>query len=543
MTDLPVLRDLGVFIIAAALLALAGRLIRMPAIVTYIIAGLVVGPGLGLVAESEAVELISTFGIALLLFVVGLELSFDKIRDVGKVAVVAGLGQVLFTAAGGFLVSLLLGYSAMESIFIGTALTFSSTVVVVKLLDEKNELHELYGRIAVGIFLVQDLVVVVVLTLLAGLTTGGSESGGEVALGVLAAFGGMGLLLTLALVVARWVLPFVLRWFADRLEALFIAALCWCLTLVLLAEGLELSLEIGAFLAGISLAQLPFNDELRRRTRPLMNFFIAVFFVSLGSHMELGGTATTLLPAAVLSLFVLIGNPFIFLWIISRMGYHRRTAFMTSVTVAQISEFSFVFAAMGLSAGLIDQAILSMIGVVGLVTIGASAYMILYNHVLFRWINGWGLLRYFGAEESEEEDRAQEEHSGHIIVVGVNALGRRIVDALLERGEDVLVIDTDPTKLATLPCPTMIGNIDHLSVFNEAGVRHAALVISTLQIEDVNRLLAYRCGTVGVPIAIHAFDQAVVRDLEDLDVDYLIQSKNEGVRVMAGRLAELGLVQ
>jgi Kef-type K+ transport system membrane component KefB len=540
--DLPILRDLGVFLVAAALVALAGRLIRMPAIVTYIIAGLIVGPGLGLVEVSEPVELISTFGIALLLFVVGLELSFDKIRDVGKVAVVAGLGQVLFTAAGGFLVCLALGYSPIEAIFIGTALTFSSTVVVVKLLDEKNELHELYGRIAVGIFLVQDLVVVIVLTLLAGLTQGEGAEESSVLVEVLFAFGGMTLLLILALVAARWVLPVVLGWFADRLDALFIASLCWCLGLVLLAESLELSLEIGAFLAGISLAQLPFNDELRRRTRPLMNFFIAVFFVSLGSRMELDGTLAILLPSIALSLFVLIGNPLIFLWIISRMGYGKRTAFLTSVTVAQISEFSFVFAAMGLSAGLIDEAILSVIGLVGLVTIGVSAYMILYNAPLHDFLHGRRLLRFFRSSDAQEEERPPP-REGHIVVVGVNALGRRIVAGLLERGEDVLLIDTDPLKLEGMPCDTMIGSIDDLTVFREAALRRAALVISTLQIEDVNRLLAYRCRSIGVPIAIHAFDQAVVRDLEDLDVDYLIQTKNEGVRIMAGRLADLGLVQ
>src|SRR5690606_3475868 len=136
----------------------------------YIATGLVLGPATGLVELSEVIELISEIGIALLLFLVGLELNLAKIKDVGKVAVVAGIGQVVFTAAGGFGLGLLLGFEVMASLFIAVALTFSSTVVVVKLLDEKGELNALYGRIAVGIFLVQDLVVIVALTFLSGLT-------------------------------------------------------------------------------------------------------------------------------------------------------------------------------------------------------------------------------------------------------------------------------------------------------------------------------------------------------------------------------------
>lgn len=538
MADIPILRDLGVFVVAAAILVLLGRVIRAPAIVMYIVAGLVLGPGLGLVTASEPVAFISTFGIALLLFVVGLELSLDRIRDVGRVAVAAGLGQVVFTAVGGFFASMLLGYAPLEAFFVGTALTFSSTVVVVKLLDQKNELTSLYGRIAVGIFLVQDLVVIVVLTIMAGLGVGGE---GSIAGGLVRAFISMSLILAAALAASRWVLPPVMRWFAQSLEALFVVSLFWCLLFVVVAERLELSLEIGAFVAGMSLAQLPFNEELTRRTRPLMNFCIAVFFVSLGTRMEVSAGTATLLPAAVLSLFVLIGNPLIFLWIITRFGYGERTAFLTSVTVAQISEFSFIFAAAGLSAGIIDEAALSVIGVVGLVTIAGSAYMILYNHQLYAWAQRLGVLRLLRAK-SHVEDEESVEREGHVVVVGVNALSRRIIDALVERNVQVLAIDTDPRKLVSMPCDTMIGNVDHLAVFNGAGLRRAKLVVSTLQIEDANRLLAFRCRANGVPVAIHAFDQAVVRDLEDLGVDYLIETKSEAVRLIAAELRQAGVL-
>jgi Kef-type K+ transport system membrane component KefB len=218
------------------------------------------------------------------------------------------------------------------------------------------------------------------------------------------AFGGMTLLLAVAALASKYILPRLFAWVSNSQEALFIWSLSWCFLFVLGAETLELSLEIGAFLAGISLAQLPYNQELRRRVHPLMNFFIAVFFVSLGIQMELSAAQTHIWAAVVLSLFVLIGNPFIFMWIITRLGFGERTSFLTSVTVAQISEFSFIFAAMGLTTGLIGEEILSLIAVVGLITIGVSSYMILYNHGLYRVSRRLGILRIFRAKQDVEPE-------------------------------------------------------------------------------------------------------------------------------------------
>lgn len=551
MLDTPLLRDLGVILVASAFLALLARPARIPSIVAYIVAGLVLGPLTGMVQVSDAVELTSELGIALLLFLVGLELSFDKIRGVGTVALAAGLGQVAFTAAGGFVLALLMGLSVMEGIFVATALTFSSTVVVVKLLGEKRELDSLYGRIAVGIFLVQDMVVILFLTVLAGLGDGGDRSPLAVGLSLLKAFGGMTLLLAVALLASRYLLEGVFSWISRSLEALFVWSLCWCFLFVLGAEAMGLSLEIGAFLAGISLAQLPYSGELRRRVHPLMNFFIAIFFVTLGIHMELGGAAAIAWPAVVFSVFVLLGNPLIFLLIIGKMGYGTRTAFLTSVTVAQISEFSFIFAAMGLSAGLIGADMLSLVAVVGLVTIAVSAYMILYNHQLYALVMRWGLLRFLRTDEEGPRDRAGPEGSAgghgadglrdHVIVVGMNSLGRRIVEGLRERGEETLAIDLDPTKLKGVSGPTLLGNTDDLAVLEAAGIREAKLVVSALQIEDANNLLAYRCRTMGIRSAIHAFDRSVVEDLREIGATHLMDSKMAGTRRLTEALQAEGV--
>ncbi len=530
MVDVSLLEDLGWIICAGLVVVLLAERIRVPSIVAYIVAGLLLGPALGIIEVTSGVDLIAEFGIALLLFVVGLELSLDKIKDVGKVAVLAGLGQVVFTAAGGFGIAWLLGFTVMESVFLAVALTFSSTVVVVKLLDQKGDLNSIYGRIAVGIFLVQDMVVIAALTLLAGMAgaEGDPEFGAMVG-DIGFAFLGTAGLLVAAMVAARWVLPRPFQWAAKSPETLFLWSLCWCFLFVLASEKMNLSLEIGAFLAGLSLAQLPYNHDLKRRVHPLMNFFIAIFFVTLGLQMQLDAAMNHLFSAGVLALFVLIGNPLIFMFIIGRSGYSEKTAFSTSVTVAQISEFSFIFATMGLAAGLIDAEILSVVALVGLVTIAVSSYMILYSDGLYRVIKKTGVLRIFGApEEGDQEEHV--ELSDHVIVVGMNSLGRGIATRLCERGETVLALDTDASKLVGLPCRTMLGDVNFLATLSEAGFERARLLVSALHIEETNRLLAFRGKEAGIPTAIHAFDSSVVKDLEAAGVSLLMEPRRDGVK-------------
>ena len=542
LTDLLVLRDLGVIIGTAALIALLAARLRVPSIIAYIAAGLVLGPLTALLRATDSVALIAETGIVLLLFLVGLELSLEKIRDVGRVAIVAGLGQVVFTAAGGFLLTLLLGFEVVPALVIAVALTFSSTVVVVKVLTQKGELDTLYGRIAVGIFLVQDLVVIIALTLLPGLAARGEASAGTLLSGVGASFVFMLLLLVVALLAARFLLPRLFAWMAPSAEGTLIWSLAWCFIFVAAAELFHLSVEIGSFLAGVSLAQLPFTGDLRRRVRPLMNFFVMVFFVALGVQMDIT-SLEHVGAAAALSLFVLIGKPPLFLFIIARMGYGPRTAFLTSVTVAQISEFSFIFAALALSSGLVDQSVLSLIGIVGIVTIAASVYMILYNQQLYDLLARRGLLRWLTRGAVHEAPVPEPIGlRGHVIVVGMNALGRRIVGSLLEMGETVVAVDTDPAKLRDLPCMTMVGDVDHLSVLEEVSYRDARLLVSALQIENSNALLAYRGQSAGVATSIHAFDQGVVDDLRESGATHLILSKNAGIRRLTGVLRDLGLM-
>ena len=531
-SELTLLLNIGFIVITAAGFAFLGKLVKMPSIVAYIIAGIVLGPGLGIVQLDHSLELISELGIALLLFLVGLELSLQKIKDLGRVAIILGGLQVPMTAVGAYVISTLMGFSVMECVFLAATVTFSSTVVVIKLLDQKGATSRLFGRIAISLFLAQDIVVIVGLTILSGLGSGSDEPFEMVtltkSLGI--AFAGMVILLLVSLFASRCVLPKLFAWASRSPDTVFIWALCWCFLVVLLAHQFHLSVEIGAFLAGIAIAQLPIHEDLHRRLHPLMTFFVAIFLVTLGIQMDISVLGEVWKYALGLSVFVIIAKPLIVFIILSRLRYSEYTAFQAATASGQVSEFAFILLALGAGAGLIEARVVSLGGMVGILTIAISSYLILYSDPLYGAFQKLGVLKFFKAKQ-EPDTEEQHSYEGHVIVVGMNALGREVVKQLSGRGETVLAIDTDPRKLEGLNCAeTLIGSVEYESAVEEIGLSRARLVISALQIEDTNNLLAYRCRSAGVPCAIHAFDISVVEDLLDLDTAYMFMPAFDAVR-------------
>ena len=542
VNDLQLLLDLGFIIITAAVCAFAGKWIRMPTIVCYILAGIILGPVFHLVELDYSLKLISELGIALLLFLVGLELSFEKIKNLGRVGLVLGSSQMLLTALGGYLVARFMGFASLEALFLGATVTFSSTVVVIKLLDQKGVMRRLFARISIALFLAQDIVVIAALTLLSSFE--GSEPVAPMVMlqNLAKAFGGMALLLTIVLVASRYLLPRPFAWAARSPDTVFIWALCWCFTIVLFAHQFHLSVEIGAFLAGIAIAQLPIHEDLHRRLHPLMTLFIAVFLVTLGIKMELGNLIAILPMALGLTAFVLFVKPIIVFTVLSRMRYSEYTAFQSAVATGQVSEFAFILLAMGATNGLIDNDLVALGGLVGILTIAASAYFFIYSEPLYKLAQKSGVLAIFNAKQEADHELLQH-CEDQIIVIGMNTMGRKIVEQLNQLDKNVLAIDTDPAKLKGLqPADTLIGNIEYQSVIEEIGLKKARLVVSALQIEDANQLLAYRCQSYGVPCVIHAFNVSVVEDLLELGAAYLLMPSLDGVVAQRKLMEQEGIL-
>ena len=535
---------LGTVVCTGALCALLARAARLPSIVAYLIAGVLLGPTLGLVKESSAIAALSEMGVALLLFLVGLELSLEKIRAVGWVAVAAGLGQVVFTLAGALGIGWWWGLAPVEALFVAAAMTFSSTVVAVKLLSDKGELNHWYGRIAVANSLVQTLVVLLALVLIQSLADAGRLELIPVVLSLGWALAKIGLLVGGAVLFSKLVLPRILSRITGASEAVFIASLCWCFAVVAAAAALKISLEVGALLAGLNFSQLRQCQGLQHRLKPLMNLFVAIFFVTLGAQIDVREALKNWELGLLLSTFVLLGNVFIFMVIIPRFGFSERTSFLAGLTGAQISEFSFIFVSMGLMAGLVGAPVVSLVAFVGLVTISLSAYFIFFGDRVYGWVRQRGWLRIFRARSGA--DRDSEEGSGarrhHIVIVGMNSLGRFLARALHERGESVLAVDTDSGKMRGLPCSTLVGSTEYLDVLLEAELPQAQLLVSALRIEEANELLAFRARQFGVPCCVHAVDLSVVDNLLDLGVAYLMLSRVDGVKLQNQYLREVGLL-
>ena len=528
--DFTLLLDLGFIVITAATFALLGKFIKMPSIVAYITAGIFLGPYLRIVELSHSLELISELGIGLLLFLVGIELNFNKIKNLGQAALILGGLQILLTSISGFLLAKFMGFEPMAALFLATTVTFSSTVVVIKLLDQKGATSQLFGRIAISLFLAQDIVIILAMTLLSGLRTNQGIELAELGLGIAIALAGMVALLFISLLASRYILPRPFEWAARSSDTIFIWALCWCFLMVLLAHQFHLSVEIGAFLAGIAIAQLPIHEDLHRRLHPLMTFFIAVFLVTLGVKTDITILSEIWPYLLGLSVFVIIVKPLIVFLILSRLNYSEYTSFQAAIASGQVSEFAFILLGLAAAAGLIEGTIVSLGALVGILTIAVSSYLIIYSEPLYAFIRSHKLLEIFNAKKSADVE-LHNSYTGHIIVVGMNALGREIVKQLTIRGEQVLAIDTDPHKLKNLGgAATMIGNVEYESMVEEIGLRKARLVISALQIEDTNHLLAYRCRSAKVPCAIHAFDLSVIDDLLDLDTAYMFMPAVNAVR-------------
>ena len=481
------LTEISILLASAAGIGIVARILKQPLLVGYLFAGALL-TFFGVVKDQAALASMGRIGIALLLFLVGIEMNLRELPSLGKVALLTGIGQILFTSFFGFLIALFLGFGIVPAMYIAVALTFSSTIIIVKLLSEKGDLGSLYGKIAVGFLLVQDFVAVVILMFLSGIGKGGFGLGNFLIIGIKA----------IVLFVAVWflskkVLPSVFeKIVGTSSELLFITSIAWALGIAALIGGpLGFSFEIGGFLAGLALSNLPEHLGVAAKTRPLRDFFLTIFFLYLGTQLLISDFGAILTPAIIFSLFVLIGNPLIVLIIMGVMRYKKRSSFLASVTVAQISEFSFILMAVGASMGHLSQSHVAIVIVVGVITMTISTYLILYSEKIYlRLKNALGL---FERENTQEQAFEKEiSYSDHIVLVGCNRVGMTILPYLKKKKILTLVIDHNPKVFNTLTAdniPTLLGDIEDPDILDKTQLNKAQLVISSIPYLGDNLIL------------------------------------------------------
>ena len=482
-----------IFTEVAAVLAVASVVgaiclwLRQPLISAFILVGVLVGPvGLDWVHAHDQVELFAELGVSVLLFVVGLKLDPTLIRTVGMVSVVAGIGQMILTAALGYGLALAFGLQSFAAFYVAAALTFSSTIIIVKLLSDKREIDALHGRIALGILIVQDIVVVLLMLVIGayGIEIPDVNFALEL-LEVLAK--GTGFLVLVGLV-TRFVLPLLLNSLARSSELIVLFAIAWAIGLASLGVVLGFSQEVGALVAGISLAATPYRASLAARLVTLRDFLLLFFFIDLGVHIDVAHLATAVVPAIVLSLFVLIGKPLMVMALMGSLGYVRQTGTMTGLTLGQISEFSFILAALGLSMGHIGEETVGLITLIGLITIGFSTYMILYAYRIADWLSPvLGVFERTMHHPEEDLGDSSTYRQVDVVIFGLGRYGRNIARELRDRGFRVLGVDFDPEVVRfwhLQGLPTLYGDAEDPELFHSIPLSHAKWVINTIRGQD-----------------------------------------------------------
>jgi Kef-type K+ transport system membrane component KefB len=531
VAELALTTDLAIILVAAACIGIFAHRTGQPTLVGYLLTGLVLGPAvLGIVEPSDITSTMAELGLAFLLFLLGIKMRIEDVRHILHPIVKISLPQMALVLLVGWGTALGLGFPFWQALLIGLVVMYSSTAVVIKTLTDKDAVTSLPGKIDVGILLVQDVVVVILLTLLA---SGRPDSAAALGITLLTIFGLIASIGVITVAATRHLLPELFRRIADDKDAFFLVAVAWAFLFVLVFDELGLSIEMGAFLAGVSLAQLPYSTELRDRISPLTNLFILIFFVSIGLQLEAGDLFVYWQEAAIAA-FVLIPAKFlVFFTLLNWQGFSLETTFLGSVNMVQVSEFALVAGAVAVAEGFVGEPILGFLSLLAVLTMGISVYVIKYNQQLYERL--YPFLRRW---ETDGKERVTERgrYRDHAVVIGYDELTRSVLPRLEEFYDDVVVIDRTVAHIEVLEeagYDVVYGDFRHAEIRNESGLKRADFVLSSSAEPDVNEALLADVGE-RTTVFVEAEWPQDARELYDHGAHYVVLSP----QLTAERLAE-----
>lgn len=518
--------DIGIIIVTATVLAIIARLLKQPLLIGYILAGIVIGPELlGLVGNSEVITAFQELGVALLLFIVGLEIDLSKIMEVRTVVLATTLAQVLFLFGLGFWIMFLLGFGIPASLYTGLFIAFSSTAVLIKIMSENEDIESLHGRIIVGVLLIQDLIVILVLSIISTIGVALSTLNAAAVEVVLTSLLKGGGIFALAIVLRNYVMPYFFQQIEDSHELVFLSSLTVLFLFVSLSVNADIPIAVGGFLAGLSLTAFPYNIEISERARSIRDFFVTIFFVSLGMSFSTGSLVELWLPFVILLATVLLVKPLIIYAVTNWSRYGNKTSFYTGLSLAQVSEFSLVLAVVGLQMGHIGEGIASLATALMIVTIATTSYSVKYKLKIYRWFKQWFS---FKGEETAAE---HEQLTDHIVICGAHVKGRKLLEFFKDRDETVIAIDYDPKIVRELEeeegIHAVYGDIGDVEVLEKANVAQAQTVISTVPSEELNRFLLnhVRQKNPDAIVLVSASDSESSLLMYDDGADYVLYPK------------------
>ncbi len=520
MSEIALAADFAIIIVAAAIVGLVAKQTGQPTIIAYILTGLLLGPAVfGVITPSELTETMAELGLGFLLFLLGIKMRLDDVKDILRPIVNIAVLQTILQTALAFGIAWALGFTMTETVIIALATVFGATPIIVKILTDKDEITSMPGKIDVGVLIVQDIYLVFVLAMLGAGQLGTPTEIGVTIVTITALISLIGLI---ALASSRYLLPRLFRRIADNKDVFFLVAISWAFLFILISEELNLSLEVGAFLAGMSIAQLPYSTELEDRIGPITDFFILVFFVAIGLQLEAADLFAYWQEAIIASIVLMIGNFWIMFYLIDREDFSVETSFLGSLNMIQVSEFSLVVGGIAITAGFIDEPILGYLSLMALMTMSLSVYIINYNHEIYDRVQP-----FFSRWESEDKiDAELPEYNDHAVVIGYDEITKSLLPILDREFEQLVVVDRKAAhreELERMGYDTVYGDFRHTEVRKAAGLKRASFVLSSTMQPEVNKaLLAELTEKTTVFAEANWIDDA--RELYRLGAHYVIMS-------------------
>jgi len=507
----PIFIQLALILLVAFVVSYIIRIFNQPVIIGYIIAGILISPFvIQTGASTEVIHIFSELGIAFLLFMVGLHLNPKVIKEIGMSSLIIGSLQILLTFAASFGVAFyLLGFDIISSAYIGIALSFSSTIIIMKLLSDQKQLDALYGKISIGILIVQDLVAIAVLMFISSISNGDSL----MSFAIQGLLSGMGMIIILFLI-GIFILPGITKGIAKNQELLFLFSISWAFLIAALFAWRGFSIEIGALMAGVVLSISPYSTEISSKIRPLRDFFLIIFFIILGLNIQVDNITSILTNAIIFSLIALILKPFIIMVFSAMFGYTKRTNFLTGTTLAQISEFSIIVLALGLTMGHITGELLSTMTLTLILTITLSTYMIIYSNNFYKKMSKFASI--FEKKGIKKERKIRKKYNA--ILFGYNRIGFNMLRSFRKIHKKYLVVDFNPDTIANLNkmrIPCLYGDVYDPELLEELPLEKADLIVSTVPDFETNELLVETVRAVN-PKAIIISRAHLIQDALEL---------------------------
>jgi len=533
--------DLSLIIAIGAVVSLLMHLARQPLMIGYILTGILVGPAvLQIIDSPESLTVFGQIGIALLLFIIGLGINPNVVKEVGRPAVITTILNIGVVGVVGWLIMSGLGLNSTAAFFVAIGLTINSTVVALKLLSDKKEQGRLYGKLTVGILLVEDIVAAVLILLVAS-----SQNGQLLALGSLAGVIIKGTLVGVIMyLLGKVALPRIQRSIASDQELLFLTAIAIGLGSAALFSKIGLSLELGALAGGIMLASQPYALEVAARLRPLRDFFVIVFFISLGTELTSNQFSDLILYIIAGSAVVIILKPLIITAALGFLGYTKRTSFMTALMLTQVSEFSIILVILGSQKGFIDPQIVALLTFIALISIAVSTYLVTFSDKVYGVFEE--RLNLFERKKFEGEALPSERND--LVLFGYQRGGHEFINLFKKMKRPYVVIDYDPEVIDVVErrkINYLYGDATDMELLEEAGVSQAKLVVSTIPDYQINSLiLKYLADNNPRSISIiHADDPGEAAKMYAAGASYVILPHYIGSEKVSEFISRSGLAK